>query len=73
MKDLAQISLPAYGDYFASPMLILISEVEKNKCKKTLTCFLLTYATAANCCARYCDLSYNDKGGRKKKDSYGRY
>jgi K+-sensing histidine kinase KdpD len=50
---------------FASPMLIrVISEEEKNKCKKTFTCFLLTYAK------RLTAATHNDNG---KRESYGRY
>jgi hypothetical protein len=49
LKDLAQISLPAYGDYIG------FGDVDKrrtkNKCKKTFTCF-----SGYLCCARYCDL-----------------
>jgi hypothetical protein len=45
----------------------------KNKCKKTFTCFLLTYAerlTAAPVTVTYNDI---DNGGREKRESYGRY
>jgi hypothetical protein len=57
LKYLAQISLPAYGE-------------EKNKCKKTFTCFLLT---AQRLTAASVTVTYNDKGGRKKRESYDRY
>jgi hypothetical protein len=63
LKDSAQISLAAYGDCFADADKRRI----KNKCKKTFTCFLVTY----NCCA--VTVIYNDKGGREKRGSYGRY
>jgi hypothetical protein len=37
----------------------------KNKCKKTFTCFLLTYAERLT--AAPVTVTYNDNGGRKKK------
>jgi hypothetical protein len=43
----------------------------KNKCKKTLTCFLVTYAQWLT--AAPLTVTYNDKGGREKRESYGRY
>jgi hypothetical protein len=49
---------------FASPMLI--SEKEKNKYKKTCTCFLLTYAQPLT--AAPVTVTYNDKGGREKRE-----
>jgi hypothetical protein len=64
LKDLVQISLPA----FASPMLI--SEEEKTNARK-LACFLLTYAQLLT--AAHITVTYNDKGGREKRESYGRY
>jgi hypothetical protein len=65
LKDLAQISLPVHGDYvLASPMPI--SEEQKNKCKKTFTCFLRLIAAPVA-------VTYNDKGEREKRESYGRY
>jgi hypothetical protein len=45
----------------ASPMLI--SEEQKNKCKKTFTCFLRLIAAAVA-------VTYN---GREKRESYGKY
>jgi hypothetical protein len=38
----------------------------KNKCKKTFTCFLLTYAQRL--IAAPAILTYNDKGGREKEN-----
>jgi hypothetical protein len=43
----------------------------KNKCKKTFTCFLLTYAERLT--ASSVTVTYNDKGGREKKESFGGY
>jgi hypothetical protein len=41
----------------------------KNKCKKTLTCFfVLTYAQWLT--AAPVTVTYNDKGGREKKESW---
>jgi hypothetical protein len=54
---------------FASPMLIVISEEEKNKCKKSFTCFLLTYAKRLT--AAPVTVTHNDNG--KRESYYGRY
>jgi hypothetical protein len=39
----------------------------KNKCKKLSLDFF------ANCCTRCCDVTYNDKDGREKRESHDRY
>jgi hypothetical protein len=66
LKDLAQTSLRA-------PMgIICVADADKrrrkNKCKKTFTCFLLTYVQRLT--AAPVTVTYNDKEGREKRQSY---
>jgi hypothetical protein len=45
---------------------------KKNKCKK-LSLVFVNFCTAANPTAAPVTVTYNDKGGREKRESYGRY
>jgi hypothetical protein len=67
LKDLAHISLPMGIICFVDTD----KRRRKNKCKKTCTCFLLTYAQRVT--AAPVIVTYNDKGGREKRGSYDRY
>jgi hypothetical protein len=48
-------------------MLISDKRRRKNKCKKTSICFWLTYAQRLT--AAPVTVTYNDKGGREKRNS----
>jgi hypothetical protein len=64
LKDLAQISLPAYGDYlFASPMLI--SEEEKQMQENFYLFFDNLWLTAP-----LVTVTYNDKDEKEKRENH---
>jgi hypothetical protein len=49
---------------------MLISEEEKTNARKLALVFLLTFAQRLT--AAPVTVTYNDKGGREKRESYGR-
>jgi hypothetical protein len=65
LKDLAQISLLPMG-------IICFADADKrrrkNKCKKTFTCFVLTYVQRVT--AAPVTVTYNDRGGKEKKKNH---